>query len=120
MAAVSIFEAHMLAFRLQEVQNNLAAAPAAAAPAAAAPANPRRAKTSIPSKYNGKRGDPAATFTTACFNYWQMEQQHFDDKNHFIQWVLQLVEGEAGSWAHRQLMRMEQEQVGGRVVSREL
>ena len=59
-------------------------------------------------------------FTTTCFNYWQMEQQHFDDKNHFIWWVLQLVEGDAGPWAHRQLTRMEQEQVGGRVISREL
>ena len=37
-----------------------------------------------------------------------------------VWWVLQLVEGDAGSWAHRQLTRMEQEQVGGRVTSREL
>ena len=113
-AAINIFEAHILVFRLQEAQDNLAA------PVAPAPPNPRCAKTSVPSKYSGKRGDPAAMFMTACFNYWQMEQQHFNDKNHFIQWVLQLVEGDAGSWAHRQLMRMEQEQVGGRVISREL
>ena len=83
-AAVNLFEAHLLAFRLQEAQANLAAAPAAAAPAAPAAPTPRHAKTSVPSKYQGKRGDPAATFMTACFNYWQMEQQHFDDKNHYI------------------------------------
>ena len=118
-AAVNQFEAHLLAFRLQEAQNNLAAAPQAA-PAAAAPQMQRHAKTSTPSKYSGKRGDQAATFMTGCLNYWQMEARHFDDKNHFIRWVLQLVEGDAGTWAHRQLARMETEQVGGRITAHEL
>ena len=116
-AAVNVFEAHILAFRLQEAHNIAAAALAAIPPAPAAPA-PRCAKTSVPSKYQGKRGDPAATFMTACFNYWQMEQQHFDNENHYIRWVLQLLEGDAGPWAHRQLTRMEDERVAtGRITS---
>ena len=81
-ATINRFEAHLLAVRLQEAHDNLAAV--LAAPAPAAQPNVRRAKTSVPSKYSGKRGDPAATFMTTCFNYWQMEQQHFDSENHFI------------------------------------
>jgi len=68
-----------------------------------------RLKTPLPTKYDGKKGDPASTFATACTNYWVMEPSAFTDDNQYIRWVLQQMDGKAGLWAMRQFTRMEAE-----------
>ena len=66
-------------------------------------------KTPLPTKYDGKKGDPASTFTAACANYQVMEPSAFTDDNQYIRWVLQQMDGKAGLWATRQFSRMEAE-----------
>ena len=68
-----------------------------------------RLKTPLPTKYDGKKGDPASTFAVACTNYQVMEPTAFTDDNQYIQWVLQQMDGKAGLWATRQFSRMETE-----------
>ena len=69
-----------------------------------------RLKTPLPTKYDGKKGDPASTFAAACANYRIMEPAAFADDNQYIRWVLQQMDGKAGLWATRQFTRMESEQ----------
>jgi len=66
-------------------------------------------KTPLPTKYDGKKGDPASTFAVACSNYRVMEPGAFTDDNQYIWWVLQQMDGKAGLWATRQFSRMEME-----------
>ena len=65
---------------------------------------PQRVKAPVPIRYNGRKGDPAYTFITACQNYQIMEPSAFTDNNQCIQWALQLMEDRAGQWAIHQLM----------------
>jgi len=66
-------------------------------------------KTPLPTKYNGKKGDPASTFAAACTNYQVMEPTAFTNDNQYIWWVLQQMDGKAGLWATRQFSQMESE-----------
>ena len=73
---------------------------------AAAPAGPSRRKFPLPGKYNGKIGDPAATFLIQCENYFITEGTGWTG-NYKIRWALQFLEDKAGPWAIQQLTRME-------------
>ena len=75
----------------------------------AQPAKSSCLKTPLPTKYDGKKGDPASTFAAACTNYRVMEPAAFTDDNQYIRWVLQQMDGKAGLWATRQFSRMEAE-----------
>ena len=77
-----------------------------AAPAAVPAAGPSRRKFPLPGKYNGKVGDPAATFLTQCENYFATEGTNWTG-NYKIRWALQFLEDKAGPWAIQQLLRME-------------
>jgi len=90
---------------------NTARAETSSARAASAQPTARtsRLKTPLPTKYDGKKGDPASTFAAACTNYQVMEPTAFTNDNQYIRWVLQQMDGKAGLWATRQFSRMEVE-----------
>ena len=66
-------------------------------------------KTPLPTKYDGKKGDNAATFIAACNNYRVMQPQAFYDEKVLVRWALQQMEDRAGPWAIRQMQRMDTE-----------
>jgi len=66
-------------------------------------------KTPLPNKFDGKNGDPAFTFLAACNNYRIMKPNAFPNDIVFIRWALQQMEGKAGPWKVRQMMRMDEE-----------
>jgi len=80
------------------VHLNTARAETSSARAASAQPSSRasRLKTPLPTKYDGKKGDPASTFAAACANYHVMEPMAFTDDNQYIRWVLQQMDGKAG------------------------
>jgi len=61
-------------------------------------------KTPMPTKYDGKMGDPTSTFVVAYTNYRVMEPRSFNDNNQYICWVLQQMDGKVGLWSTRQLL----------------
>jgi hypothetical protein len=63
----------------------------------------------MPTRYNGKKGDPAFTFIAACNNYRTMEPGSFVDHTVLIRWCLQQMDEKAGPWGVRQMMRMDME-----------
>src|SRR5258706_15789610 len=66
-------------------------------------------KTPLPNTYDGKTGDPAFTFIAACNNYRIMKPNAFPNDMVFIRWALQQMEGKAGQWKVRQMMRMDEQ-----------
>ena len=60
-------------------------------------------KTPMPSKYNGKKGDPAFTFIAACNNYRVMKPGAFPTNAMCVRWALQQMEDKAGLWSIRQM-----------------
>ena len=56
-------------------------------------------KVLMPSKYDGKKGDPALTFLAACNNYCIMSPGAFADDSVCVRWALQQLEDKAGQWA---------------------
>ena len=97
--------AHRWETTIQEVEGNVRRQIAAPA-AAAAPGGSSRRKFPLPGKYNGKVGDPAATFLIQCKNYFVTEGTNWAG-NYKIRWALQFLEDKAGPWAIQQLNRME-------------
>jgi len=77
-------------------------------PPAAQPSR-NRLKTPMPSRYDGKKGDPAWTFLVACNNYRIMEPGVFQTEEMLVRWALQQTEDKAGQWAVRQMRRMDME-----------
>ena len=84
-----------------------------------APAGPSRRKFPLPGKYNGKIGDPAATFLIQCENYFVTEGTNWTG-NYKIRWALQFLEDKAGPLAIQQLNRMETDLDVDRNLLREL
>jgi len=66
-------------------------------------------KTPLPTKFDGKKGDPAFTFMAACNNYCIMKPNAFPNNLVFIRWALQQMEDKAGPWKVRQMMQMDEE-----------
>ena len=66
-------------------------------------------KTPMPSKFSGKKGDPAFTFIAACNNYRVMKPGAFPTDAMCVRWALQQMEDKAGPWSNRQLKRMDEE-----------
>jgi hypothetical protein len=79
-----------------------------------------RLKTPMPTRYNGKKGDPAFTFIAACNNYKTMEPASFTNQTVLVRWCLQQMEDKAGQWAIRQMMRMDEELDGQGCPPKEL
>jgi hypothetical protein len=79
-----------------------------------------RLKTPMPTRYNGKKGDPAFTFIVACNNYRMMEPDSFTNPAVLVRWCLQQMEDKAGQWAIQQMMRMDKEVDGQGCPPKEL
>ena len=75
----------------------------------ATPGQSNSIKTPMPSKYNGKKGDPAFTFIAACNNYRVMKPGAFATDAMCVRWALQQMEEKAGPWSIRQMSRMDEE-----------
>lgn len=69
------------------------------------PTAPRKkAKTAIPSKYDGKKkGVEAKRFWTRCKAYLTMHTEEFDTEEEEMVWVLLLTDGLAADWAEPHL-----------------
>jgi len=74
----------------------------------------------MPSRYDGKKGDPAWTFLAACNNYRTMEPGVFQTEEMLVRWALQQMEDKAGQWAVRQMRRADLELDGQGRPPREL
>ena len=103
----SLWERHVATVCLTTARAETASARATSAQPSS---RPLQLKTPLPTKYNGKKGDPASTFAAACANYQVMEPTAFTNDNQYIWWVLQQMDGKAGLWATRQFSWMETEQ----------
>jgi hypothetical protein len=104
---VAAFEAMIASIQLETARMETATARAASS---APPQQSRhRLKTPMPTRYNGKKGDPAFTFIAACNNYKTMEPDSFTTQTVLVRWCLQQLEDKAGQWAIRQMMRMDEE-----------
>jgi len=79
-----------------------------------------RLKTPMPSRYDGKKGDPAWTFLAACNNYRTMEPGVFQTEEMLVRWALQQMEDKAGQWAVQQMRRADLELDGQGRPPREL
>ena len=93
-------------------------------PAPPPPAVPAagRLKIPLPTKFNGKTGDPAIAFLSGCLNYFNMAGvTALWDGNYKIRWALALMEDKAQRWAQNQLTRMATEvDAQGRITADEL
>jgi hypothetical protein len=104
---VAAFEAMIASIQLETARMETVTARAASS---APPQQSRnRLKTPMPTRYNGKKGDPAFTFIAACNNYKTMEPDSFQTQTVLVRWCLQQLEDKAGQWAIRQMMRMDEE-----------
>jgi hypothetical protein len=104
---VAAFEAMIASIQLETARMETVTARAASS---APPQQSRhRLKTPMPTRYNGKKGDPAFTCIAACNNYKTMEPDSFQTQTVLVRWCLQQLEDKAGQWAIRQMMRMDEE-----------
>jgi len=110
-----------IALARQAAQQVVQVQPAPPAPPPVAPAA-GRLKIPLPTKFNGKTGDPAIAFLSGCLNYFNTAGvgAAWDDK-YKIRWALALMEEKAQRWAQNQLTRMATEiDAQGRITADEL
>jgi hypothetical protein len=105
---MAAFEAMIASTQLETARMETATARAASS-APPQQQSRNRLKTPMPTRYNGKKGDPAFTFIAACNNYKTMEPDSFQTQTVLVRWCLQQLEDKAGQWAIRQMMRMDEE-----------
>jgi hypothetical protein len=105
---VAAFEAMIASIQLETARMETVMARAASS-APPQQQSRHRLKTPMPTRYNGKKGDPAFTFIAACNNYKTMEPDSFMNQSVLVRWCLQQMEDKAGQWAIRQMMRMDEE-----------
>jgi hypothetical protein len=106
---VAVFEAMIASIQLETARMETATARAASSAPPPQQQSRHRLKTPMPTRYNGKKGDPTFTFIAACNNYKTMEPDSFTNQTVLVRWCLQQMEDKAGQWAIWQMMRMDEE-----------
>ena len=105
----AILNNHLESVKVTRLQQDNAQTRQMSMTMSAQPSRPDKIKVPMPSKYNGKKGDPALTFLAACNNYCIMSPGAFADDTVCVRWALQQLEDKAGQWAIRQMQRMDLE-----------
>jgi hypothetical protein len=117
---VAAFEAMIASIQLETARMETATTRATSSAPPQQQQSRHRLKTPMPTRYNGKKGNPAFTFIVACNNYKTMEPDSFPNQTVLVRWWLQQLEDKAGQWAICQMMRMDEELDGQGCPPKEL